>query len=352
MSEQNNTQTSKDHSLDIAIRISLVALLIYWSFLLFKPFLITILWAIIIAVAIFPIFQKFEGLFGEKKKLAIILFTMISLSVLIVPSIMLIISMIDTAEGLAQTVQSETLQVPPPPKNVAEWPVIGETVFSFWTTASENLVSTLSQFKTEFKSVASWVLSSTASTAGSILQFIISIIIASVFISNAESLNQFAKSLFIRIAGETGRDFAHIAGATMRSVAQGVLGVAFIQAVLAGTGMLIMDVPGAGLWTLGVLLLAIMQLPPILLLAPIVIYVFSVADTLPSVIFLIWSVLVSSSDAVLKPLFLGRGMDIPMLIILVGAIGGMMLHGIIGLFIGAVILAIVYKLFIQWLKTS
>jgi len=128
--------------------------------------------------------------------------------------------------------------------------------------------------------------------------------------------------------------------------------VAFIQAILSGVGLLIMDVPGAGIWALGVLLLAIMQLPPILILGPVAIYVFSSAETVPAVLFLIWSFIISASDAFLKPLFLGRGMDIPMMVILIGAIGGMMLHGIIGLFIGAVVLAILYTLFITWLETS
>lgn len=352
MSEPNITHTNADRSIDIAIRISLVALLAYWAFLICQPFLILILWAIIIAVAIFPLFQKFEALFGEKKTLAITIFTLIALSILIVPSILLISSLIESAKGLAGTMQSGTLHIPPPPNNVAEWPVIGKSIFSLWKAASENLVDTLSQFKEELKIAGTWLLSATAGTVGSVLQFIISIIIASVFIANASSTSQFLQALFIRIAGETGKDFAEIAGATMRSVAQGVLGVAFIQAILAGIGLLVIDVPGAGLWTLGVLLLAIMQLPTILLLGPITVYVFSAADTVPAVIFMIWSLLVGLSDNVLKPLFLGRGMEIPMLTILIGAIGGMMLHGIIGLFIGAVVLAIVYKLFIKWLETS
>jgi predicted PurR-regulated permease PerM len=351
MTESNIIRTTSAHPIDTAIRISLVALLAYWSFLICKPFVVLLIWSIIIAVAIFPLFKKFETLFGEQKKLALILFTLLLLSILIVPSILLISSLIETARGLAETMQTGTLHIPPPPSNVAEWPVIGKHIFSVWTAASENLVDTLSRFKSELKVVGTWVLSTTAGTVGSVLQFIISIIIASVFMANANGANQFSKSLFIRVAGEAGKDFAEIAGATMRSVAQGVLGVAFIQALLAGIGLLLMDVPGAGLWTLGVLLLAIMQLPTILLLGPIVVYVFSVADTVPAVIFMVWSLLVGLSDNVLKPLFLGRGMDIPMLVILIGAIGGMMLHGIIGLFIGAVILAIVYKLFIQWLET-
>ena len=351
MTESNIARTISNNPIDTAIRISLVAMLAYWSYLICKPFLILLIWSIIIAVAIFPLLKKFETLFGEKKKLALILFTLLALSILIVPSILLISSMLESAKGLAETMQAGTLHIPPPPSNVAEWPVIGKHIFSLWTAASENLVDTLSQFKEELKIVGTWVLSTTAGTVGSVLQFIISIIIASVFMANASSVNQFSQSLFIRVAGEAGKDFAEIAGATMRSVAQGVLGVAFIQALLAGIGLLIMDVPGAGLWTLGVLLLAIMQLPTILLLGPIAIYVFSVADTVPAVIFMVWCLIVGLSDNVLKPMFLGRGMDIPMLVILVGAIGGMMLHGIIGLFIGAVILAIVYKLFIQWIET-
>jgi len=352
MSELNTTHPIGDRSIDIAIRISLAGFLVYWSFLICKPFLILILWAIIIAVAIFPLFKKFEALFGEKKKLALIVFTLFVLSILIVPSILLISSMTETAKGLAEAMQTGTLHIPPPPNNVAEWPIIGKHIFSLWNAASENLVDTLSQFKTELKIAGTWLLSTTAGAVGSVLQFTISIVIASVFIANANSQKAFLQSVFIRVAGETGKDFAEIAGATMRSVAQGVLGVAFIQAILAGIGLLLMDVPGAGLWTLGVLVLAIMQLPTILILGPIAIYVFSVAETVPAVIFLVWSLIVGLSDNFLKPLFLGRGMDIPMLIILVGAIGGMMLHGIIGLFIGAVVLAIVYKLFIKWLETS
>lgn len=341
-----------NNAVDAAIRITLIALLTYWCFLIFKPFLIPVLWAIIIAVAIFPLFQKFEALFGEQKKLALILFTLIALSILLVPSIMLFSSMAETAQEFAKSMRDGSLHIPPPPEKVAGWPVIGESIYKLWNATSKNLVDTLLQFKPQLKTAAEWLVSVTGSAAGSLLQFIISIIIASVFIANVDRQKQFSKSLSIRVAGETGKDFAELASATMRSVAQGVLGVAFIQAILTGISLLIMDVPGAGLWTLGVLLLAVMQLPPILILGPIMIYVFSVADTAPALIFMVWGFLVSSSDAFLKPMFLGRGLDIPMLIILIGAIGGIALHGIIGLFIGAVVLAIAYKLFIKWLEQS
>ena len=349
-SNKNLNDEFTRNAVDAAIRICLIALLAYWCFLIFKPFLIPVLWAIIIAVAIFPLYLKFEALFGKQKKIALTVFTLLALSILIVPSVMLISSTVETAQVLAGKMQAGALQIPAPPDKVADWPIIGESLFSLWSNASENLMTTLSQFSPQLKTAGTWLLTTIAGAGRSVLQFIISIIIAAVFIANAENKKLFSQSLFVRVAGETGKDFAVLASATMRSVAQGVLGVAFIQAILAGIGLLVMAVPGAGLWALLVLLLAVMQLPPILILGPIMIYVFSVADTVPAVLFIIWGFLVSGSDAFLKPLLLGRGLDIPMLVILIGAIGGMMMSGIIGLFIGAVVLAIGYELFIAWLK--
>ena len=128
-----------------------------------------------------------------------------------------------------------------------------------------------------------------------------------------------------------------------------MLGIAVIQAIMGGTGMYFMDVPGWGLWTLFILVLAVAQLPPLLVLLPAIIYVFSVADTTPAVIFAIWSIIVSMSDSILKPLLLGRGMNTPMLVILLGAIGGMLWFGLLGLFVGAIVLALGYEHFMAWL---
>ena len=335
--------------IDISIRIASIALLGYWCFLIFLPFLVPTIWGIIIAVAIFPLYLKFESLLGGRKKLALTLFTLFALSILIFPTVMLSISMAETAHNLAQSMREGTLQIPPPPENIAGWPIIGKPINDIWSAASNNLMSTIDQYAPPLKEAGKWLLTTVAGAGGSVLQFIFSIIIAAIFIANAEADNRFAQALSIRFVGEGGKEFSELAGATMRSVAQGVLGVAFVQAVLAGIGLMIMGVPGAGLWALLVLLLAIMQLPTILILGPIIVYEFSVADTVPAVLFMIWSMLVGFSDNVLKPLLLGRGIEIPMLIILIGAIGGMMLSGIIGLFIGAVVFAIGYKLFIAWL---
>jgi predicted PurR-regulated permease PerM len=221
---------------------------------------------------------------------------------------------------------------------------------AFWSGASENLGATLTSIAPHLKEAGGWLLSTAAGAGVGVLQFVVSIIIAGVILANATGFGEFLKALATRVTGERGEEFAMLASKTVRSVAQGVLGVALIQSLLAGVGLLAADVPGAGLWALLVLLLAIVQLPPLLILAPIIVYVFSASSTTVAIIFMIWSIFVSMSDAFLKPLLLGRGVEVPMLIILIGAIGGMIYSGIIGLFVGAVVLALGYELFKAWLK--
>ena len=177
-----------------------------------------------------------------------------------------------------------------------------------------------------------------------LLQFIISIIIAGVLLTKSGTSEKAAKSIFTTLIGKQGENFVTLPVVTIRSVVQGVLGVAVIQSLLGGIGIWAIGIPAVGLWALIILFLAILQLPPLLILGPLAIYGFSIADTTPAVIFLVWSIIVSISDSFLKPMLLGRGVDVPMLVILLGAIGGMMLSGILGLFIGAVVLALSYKI--------
>jgi len=336
--------------IDIGLRLALIALLLYAAFLIVKPFMMLILWGGIIAVAVYPLYQRFEVWIGWGRKYALTLFTVLALALLIVPTVMLTGSTLDTVTELSAHLDKKGLEVPPPSASVKEWAVVGDRVYSVWQNASDNLRGTIKQYAPEIKKAGKWLLNTAAGAGLTLLLFLASIVIAAVFMANADAIKRFFGLLAVRIAGDQGADFAELTNATVRSVTQGVLGVAFIQALLAGVAMLVMGVPGAGLWALLVLLLAVMQLPPILVLGPVMVYVFSVADTVPAVVFMIWGILVSASDAFLKPLLLGRGLDIPMPVILIGALGGMMTAGIIGLFIGAVVLALVYRLFLAWLE--
>ena len=348
--QASDGKLSAQRAVEAAIRIGLVFLLAAWCFLIVEPFIIPILWGMIIAIASYPIYQWMQAKLGGRNKLAATVFTLLALALLITPTVMLLDTVADTTHRLSVDLQDGSLTIPPPPESVSEWPVIGKELSAFWSGASENLGATLTTIAPHLKQAAGWLLSTAAGAGIGVLQFVISIIIAGVILANAVGFGGFLKALATKLVGDRGEEFATLASKTVRSVAQGVLGVALIQSLLAGVGLLAADVPGAGLWALLVLLLAIVQLPPILILAPIILYVFSASSTTVAVIFMIWSIVVSMSDAFLKPLLLGRGVEVPMLIILVGAIGGMIYSGIIGLFVGAVILALGYELFNAWLK--
>ena len=352
----NNTSRSLDDKtfqsrvLESTVQIGLLVLLVLWCFNIIRPFILPVLWAAIFAVALHPLFTRLQAILGGREKLTASLMTLVALSLLITPTLMLSNSLIEGAMRVSDNIEAGTVSIPPPSEKVKDWPIIGKSLDKTWSLASTNLSAALHKFEPQLEAIGGKLLGAAAGASMGILMFIFAIIISGVLLVYARSSRQSIEAIASRLMGEfRGKEFVNLASATIRSVAQGVLGIALIQSILAGIGFMIMGVPYAGLWAFIVLLLAIVQLPPLLVLAPIIVYEFSVADTVPAVIFMIWNIIISGSDAFLKPLFLGRGMDIPMLVILLGAIGGMILSGIIGLFIGAVVLAVGYKLFMAWL---
>jgi predicted PurR-regulated permease PerM len=349
MNTSSNDKLFMARALEATIRIGLVVLLLYWCFKIGQPFIQIIVWGIIMAVAIHPGYDRLKSALGGRGRLAATLITLLALIVLLVPTYMLSGSLIDTAQEVSAQLDKGTLSVPPPSENVRSWPVIGEPLYQFWSLASNNLGAALSKFTPQLKKFGMPLLSATAGVGVGILKFVVSIIITGVLLANDTGGGRAARAIATRLAGERGTMAVELAVATVRSVTLGILGVALIQTFLASVGFLVVGVPGAGLWALLVLILAIVQLPTILVLGPIIVYVFSTSSTVTAVVFAIWSILVGISDAFLKPLLMGRGVDVPMLVIFIGAIGGFMTSGIIGLFIGAIILALGYKLFLLWL---
>ena len=345
----SNDKLFMARALEAAIRISLVALLLYWCFKIGQPFIETIVWGIIIAVAVHPGYDRLKSALGGRGRLAAILITLFALIVLLVPTYMLSDSLINAVKAYSAQIEKGTLAVPPPPESVRDWPVIGGPLYTFWNLASNNLAAALSKIAPLLKKYGAPLLSTAAGAGVGILKFVVSIVIAGVLLANAVGGGRAAHAIARRLTGEQGTNAVALAEATVRSVALGILGVALIQTILAGLGFLVVGVPGAGLWALLVLVLAVVQLPTILILGPIIVYVFATSSTVIAVLFAIWSLLVGMSDAFLKPLLMGRGVDVPMLVIFIGAIGGFISSGIIGLFVGAIVLALGYKLFLLWL---
>jgi predicted PurR-regulated permease PerM len=334
------------------IQIAAVTLLVFWSFQIVGPFVGMVLWALIIAVALYPLHQSLSTKLGNRPKLSATIFVLLGLTILILPTVMLAESSIAGVKTITAGLETGTLVVAPPNESVADWPLIGTAVYDTWSAAAQDLQDTLNKYAPQLREIGQSLLAVVGSTVAGILVFVFSIIVAGVFLVSADGGYRVARNIGNTLSSEHGGEMIDMAIETIRSVAKGVLGVAVIQALLSAIGLVAIGVPGAGIWAGVILLLAIMQLPPLLILGPIAVWVFSVAATTPAIIFAIYAFLVSISDSFLKPLFLGRGMDIPMLVILIGAIGGMMTAGIVGLFVGAVVLAVGYKLLIAWIVSE
>jgi len=343
---------ARQHIIDTAIRLGLIVLLVLWCLYIIAPFISLVAWGAIIAVAIYPAFLSLQNRFGGNKKMPLILMTIIALAAVLLPAYMMSSSLIHGAAGLGESLKQGTLTIPVPEENIKTWPLVGETVYDFWHQASANLTGMLETYHAQLVMAGKKIAAMAASLGLEILQFVASTMIAIAFLAQAESGSRMVRQFACKVSGKRGEQLVTLSTETIRSVANGLLGIALIQAVLTGLGMILIDVPAAGLLAFGVLILAIVQVPTLLLMIPVILYVFSVHSTGVAVVFAAWSFLVCISDTFLKPMLLGRGVEAPMLVILLGAIGGMIVSGIIGLFVGAVVLALGYRLFESWLYTD
>jgi predicted PurR-regulated permease PerM len=335
---------------EILIKAVLLGVVLFYAFLILKPFIIPVLWGIILAVALAPLINKLEEVLHIKRTLLVTIFTLVTISILLVPTYLLSESVIDSSQEFVANLESGKMLIPVLPENVKEWPVVGEKIYLLWNGATNNLEETLLKFQPEIAEFSKKVGSMIIGTLGSIFGFVLALIIAGVFLATAEKGISTFQAILRRIVGDDAQEWSKLSAMTIRSVAQGVLGIAVVQSVFALIGMLIVDMPFAWLWAFIVMFLTIIQLPALIILGPVIAYVFSYADPTTATIFAVYAVIVGASDGVLKPIFLGRGVDVPMLVILLGAIGGMMLSGVLGLFVGAVGLALSYKLFMAWLS--
>lgn len=350
MNTSNNSQDPTRLTIEIAIRLVLLFLVLAWCLKILSPFVSIVAWGAIIAVAVYNPFLKLVEKLGGRYKLGAFLAALIGLAIIVVPVILLSTSVIHGATTAGTAIVNNEFKLPAPPEYIQNWPVIGEQTYQFWHQASEDLGDLLKQYPHQLSTAGKFLLNMAAGVGIGVLAFIVSILIAAALLFNAETAAASLGKLARRLAPQQGESMLDMMVSTIRSVAVGVIGIAFIQSVLGGIGMMLAGVPAAGLLAIGILILAIAQLPPILVLGPVAFYVFAADTNTVGIIFLVWSILVSSADMVLKPLLLGRGVEVPMLVILLGAIGGMLTSGIVGLFIGAIVLALGYELMRAWLN--
>lgn len=347
----NHDMRQVNLALEASIHIGLTILLATACFLILRPFIPILSWAIIIAVSAYPVFRKLQRSLGGRGILSAVLFSVLLLLLLIVPVILLAETLVEAIQSLSARLRDGSLIIPPPPAGVETWPIIGAPLTSLWGLASRDLTEAVRSFAPQIKAAVPGLFAASAGIGLIALQFSLSIVVAGILLGNAQAAYDVTCSLVNRLFGERGPEFQQLIGATIRSVTTGILGVALIQAILAGLGFFMARLPGAGLWAIVFLIAAVLQVGALVLI-PAVIYMFVTASATKSVIFLVWCVIVALIDNVLKPLLLGRGVAVPIVVVFLGAIGGFVAMGLIGLFIGAIVLSVAYKLFLAWLSRS
>jgi len=327
------------------IRVVLLGAGIAWCLQIVLPFVVPVVWGAIIATATFPLARR---VFPRRRAPGAVLVGVLGVSLILVPAWLVLGSVSEVVVTVSKQLAQGQLELPAPRAEVAAWPLVGKRIYALWTELHDAPTAAIEAHLPQLRQVGRWLLGSLSSLTLGVLQSLFAVVVAALFVARAEATHRVLVPIAERFAPERGVQLMELATLTVRSVAKGVLGVAMLQAGLAWLGMVVAGVPAAGAWSLLVLIAAVAQLPTLLVFLPIVLYASTVVSTGTLVVFALWSVLVSLSDNVLKPLLLGRGVDVPMLVIVIGAIGGMLSAGIVGLFVGAVILAVAHTLFVAW----
>jgi predicted PurR-regulated permease PerM len=335
---------------DTALRVGLVALLVYACARIVLPFAFILMWSGILAVMLYPLHLRLATYLGERW--SALLIGLIGVAVMVGPMVIVVTSLATSLYALISSLQGHDVTLPPPPLWLDGTPLVGKKLIEIWTLVATNLPAALAKYGHLLSGPLAWLASFAGGLAIGELSFVLSFAIAAVLIAYGKGATEFAQRLLERVTGSTARamQLVTLTAATIRGVGLGVVGVALIQATLLGVGFFVIGLQAAGPLTLVALLLGIMQVPLILLSLPIVGYVFATEATQAAILFLAWNVVVGLSDNILRPLLLGRGLEVPMPVILLGVIGGVIVDGLLGLFVGPVLLAVSYVLLLEWLQ--
>ncbi len=353
-----NNETAKPFSvkskqiIHLAIQLLAVAFLIKWCFEILAPFFTPIIWAAILAVTLFPLHQKLTRLLKGRSIWAAILITVFFLGFFIS-----IISWLGFRTGAEikdeiTAFQEGNLKIPSPPEKVMEWPLVGKKIFQVWTQLASGFEGFIQKYPEEVKTIGNYVLQLMTSSGKALVIFIFSIIISGVFLSFAHESAEYARKFFTRLIDSSQFDVSSIAAITIRNVVRGILGVSLIQSLCAGVGFFVAGIPYASIWTLLCLILAIIQIGILPVTVGVLIYIWTSGNTTTAILLTIWMIPVGFLDNILKPIMMGKGAPVPMLIIFLGSLGGFMFSGFVGLFTGAVVLSLGYRLFNVWLLES
>ncbi|WP_376708103.1 AI-2E family transporter [Bradyrhizobium campsiandrae] len=335
--------------IQLVIRLGLLALLILWTLYIIRPFIPILTWSAVLAVAFYPAFSWVAKILGGRPKTAAAILTLITLGIVLGPATWLGISAVEGVRDLAHELGTGDLALQAAPEQIKSWPLIGPTLYELWDQAYSNIRAVLREVAPYLQPLAGPLLVFAGDASLGTLQFLVSVFVAGFLFPHGPRLVEAGRGFLSRIVPEQGEHFLTLGGATIRAVAQGVIGVAIVQALLAGIGFKLAAVPSAGLLAFIVLLLSIVQIGAFLVLLPVIIWIWTAKDVTTALVLTVFFVVVGFIDTMLKPLVMGRGLNTPTIVIFVGVIGGTLAHGIVGLFIGPIILSVAWEMAAAWI---
>ena len=344
-----------DRLMDVFIRAGLILVMVILCYEIFAPFRPMMVWALILAITLYPAHQKLVNKMGGKQGYAATVMVLAGIVLIVTPTTVLVNSIGDSVHHLINGVRDNTLQIPPPSQTVADWPFVGNKVYGVWSQAHTDLPSFVQSMQPKIGDLSKKAMEMVASIGGDIAMFLFSFIIAGIMMAFGVSGAQSMRAIFDRVVGTArGGELTALSTATIRAVAQGIIGVALIQAIIIGVILIITGIPFPGGLSLIVLVLGIAQVPALIVTLPVIGYIWSSGDysTVAAISYTALLFIGGMADNVLKPLMLGRGVDAPMPVILLGALGGMATSGILGMFVGATLLALGYQIFMQWVAAN
>lgn len=340
---------SGEEVIQLAIRLGLLGLLSYWCFVIVRPFIPILAWGVVLAVALYPLYSWLSDHLGQRPRLAAVLVTLIGIAIVIGPATWLGVGLVDGLRTLADELESDSLAVPSPPAGIRDWPLLGDRLYDLWNQASTNIQAVFRQLVPHLKPLVRPVLAMLGSVSVGALKFLASVILAGFLLPSGPRLVATSRNIIARILPERSVDFVALAGATISSIAQGVIGIALLQAFLFGIGLKFAGISSAGLLAFAVLILGILQIGSAVVVVPCVIWLWATKDFTTALFVTVYLVLVGFADNVLKPLLVGRTLTTPMPVIFIGLLGGTLAHGIVGLFVGPIVLAVGWELMMAWI---
>ncbi len=347
----NNERSIITKIVNIGLPLTLLVLLTIWCFEILGPFVTPAVWSIVLASTLASLHIRLTKIVGGRSGWAAFILVTILLALIVIPAVWLMMTTFDEVKSLMTQYEQDEISLAPLP-TLKTWPVIGPPLDAIWQEATTDFSVFASHYKEQIKQLFAFLLLKVASGSKGLLLLIISTILSGFLLAYGKQASEFAHRLFNKLAGQRGEFIAITAFTTIKNVANGVLGVAALQGLLAGIGMAVAGIPGAGVLGLCCMCLSVVQIGMLPVSLGVIIYAFSSMALWPAIFFTIWMVIVGVMDNIIKPLVMGKGSSIPILILFLGSVGGFILSGFIGLFTGAVILSVGYTLFDSWLYSS